>query len=121
MIKRNDLILMSAALFVVLIWFFISNMLKKSGEYVTVSYRGKEIEKISLNETGEYEVPCEDKKKFRFKIENGDVYCVYSECKDKICVRQGKINSVGQSIVCLPQQIVLVINGDNKEYDAVTD
>lgn len=121
MIKKNDLILMSTAFFVVLIWFIINILNMKTGDYVSVSYRGEEITKLSLKDDGEYEIPCETGEAFHYKIENGQVFCTYSECRDKICISEGKIKNAGEIIVCLPQQITLSVCGNEGEYDAVTN
>lgn len=121
MIKKNDLLLMSAALLVVLICYLYNNIFNKAGDYVSVNYRGNEVAKHSLSDSGEYEIPCSANEAFRYKIENGEVFCIYSECRDKICIHQGKINRNGQSVICLPQQIVLTVHGKGTEYDALTD
>lgn len=121
MIKKNDLILMGTAFFVVLIWFIINILSRKTGDYVVVTYRGEEIAKVSLKDDSEHEIQCKDKDAFRYKIEDGKVFCIYSACRDKICIKEGKIEKNGEIIVCLPQQITLSICGDEGEYDAVTD
>lgn len=120
MIKKNDLILMSTALFVVLIC-ILFNYINKEGEYVLVNYKGNEVAKHSLKENGEYEITCSENEAFHYKIEDGAVFCTYSKCRDKICIHQGKINRSGQAIICLPQQIILTVHGEENKYDAVTD
>lgn len=44
-------------------------------------------------------------------IENGAVWVDGADCGDKICERTGAINRAGQSIVCLPNGITIVIGG----------
>ena len=48
-------------------------------------------------------------------VENGYVYVKSADCHDNICVRTGKINSKYQSIVCLPNKLVVYIVDDNTE------
>ncbi len=52
--------------------------------------------------------------------ENGYVYMKSADCKNRICVNTGKINSAGQSIVCLPNRIMVKITGKEDSVDAVT-
>ena len=42
-------------------------------------------------------------------IENGYVYMQSANCNDKLCIKQGKITKIGESIVCLPNKIVVEI------------
>ena len=43
-----------------------------------------------------------------------------ANCHDQLCVKQGRINKVGQSIVCLPNRVVItVISGDKDSMDSV--
>lgn len=50
-------------------------------------------------------------------IEKGRAFVQTSKCDDKICVKQGKISRVNESVVCLPQGVVLTITGES-EFDA---
>ena len=53
-------------------------------------------------------------------IENGMVGVSDSDCRDKICVNHKDINSVNESIVCLPHKMVIEIEGgEQSSVDAV--
>ena len=44
-----------------------------------------------------------------------------SECPEKICMRQGAISNKGQIIVCVPNQMIITIDGEaGHSLDAVT-
>lgn len=45
-------------------------------------------------------------------VGNGKVWVTDADCNDKICERTGEISRAGQSIVCLPNNIVVTISGD---------
>lgn len=45
------------------------------------------------------------------RIEDGYVWVEDADCADKTCERTGKISRAGQSIVCLPNGIVVTISG----------
>lgn len=52
-------------------------------------------------------------------IENGQVYIKEADCPDRLCVKQGAISRVGQSIVCLPNKVVIKITGDDSKTDGL--
>lgn len=51
-------------------------------------------------------------------IKGGYAYMYDADCKDKICIKHGKINVAGQSIVCLSNKISITVCGGN--YDVVS-
>ncbi len=54
-----------------------------------------------------------------FEIRDGSVRMVESACPDKLCVRSGWISRPGESIVCLPNRVVLEIKASEGGPDAV--
>lgn len=54
------------------------------------------------------------------KIHNGSADMIEADCPDKLCVNQKKISKNGESIICLPNEVVVTIDSDeNSEFDAV--
>lgn len=53
------------------------------------------------------------------EIKNGEAYIKDSDCTSKLCVEKGKINSIGDLIICLPHKLVIQIEGEN-QIDAVS-
>jgi hypothetical protein len=47
------------------------------------------------------------------------VRAVSSRCPRQICVGQGKISLAGESIVCVPNKIVITLESDSVEVDGV--
>ena len=59
--------------------------------------------------------------KIREGIKDGTVDMVEASCKNQICVHEGKISRSGQSIVCLPNRVSIVIEGKGgDEYDTAS-
>ena len=58
------------------------------------------------------------------KISGGKVSVTEASCKNQVCVHHGAISSSGESIICLPNRLVVRIDaGDSEEgggYDSVT-
>ena len=42
-----------------------------------------------------------------------------ANCPDKLCIKQGKIDSNGQKIVCLPNKTVVEIRSEKESEDDV--
>ena len=55
-------------------------------------------------------------------IEGGQAYIREASCPDGICMQMGKIHLSGQSVICLPNQVVVEIQGGSAEeaLDAVS-
>ncbi|WP_042275859.1 NusG domain II-containing protein [[Clostridium] dakarense] len=45
-------------------------------------------------------------------IKDGVIQIVDADCDDKLCVRQGSISKVGETLVCLPHELIIEIKGD---------
>ena len=54
-------------------------------------------------------------------IEGGTVRMESSTCKNQICVEHGRISLIGDSIVCLPNRVVVEIEGKGGEVDVISD
>ena len=85
----------------------------QGGTYVRVKVDGKITAEYSLKENRT--VTLNGKNGINvLVIENGEAYISEADCPDKLCVRQGKINMNGQSVICLPHKTVIEITGENK-------
>lgn len=55
-------------------------------------------------------------------IKDGRAQMESADCPDQICVRQKAISKEGESIICLPNKVVVsIVGGEEKELDAVTN
>ena len=57
------------------------------------------------------------------EIRDGTVSVTEASCKNQVCVRHGAISRSGESIVCLPNRLVVRIenaSGEGGGYDSVT-
>ena len=46
-------------------------------------------------------------------IQNNKVFMKSSDCKNQICVHTGEISQTGETIVCLPNSVIVEIIGSN--------
>lgn len=57
----------------------------------------------------------------RLVIKENTADMVWADCPDKLCVHQKAISRNGESIICLPNKIVVtIVSGEEPELDAVT-
>lgn len=56
-------------------------------------------------------------------IENGEAWFEDSPCENKVCVQSGRISSKNQWAACLPNGIIIYIEGNTEEdsFDAISN
>ncbi len=52
-------------------------------------------------------------------IKDSNIRISHANCKDALCVNQGEISSVGETVVCLPHKLIIEIKG--KDNDSSSD
>ncbi|MFA9377386.1 MAG: NusG domain II-containing protein [Lachnotalea sp.] len=118
--KKNDGILIGVFLLIGIICIIGINLMNHSGASVIVTVDGKEYGTYSLAEDATIAI-ISDYGSNRLVIQNNTATVTDASCPDKICVHEKSINKTGETIVCLPNKMVVtVINGEENELDAVT-
>jgi len=54
-------------------------------------------------------------------IEQGQVWIEEANCLNQVCVNHKSIDTIGETIVCIPHKLILEIKGDKKTIDIVVD
>jgi hypothetical protein len=116
----GDIILILCLVLISIIIFIITNHNNNQGRFFTVKIGKETIYRYSLlsdtlitfeGKTGEIIV----------KVKNRNVRVHKSSCPQKICVKMGWISKPGESIICVPNNMVIRIEGKTKgEVDAIT-
>lgn len=58
----------------------------------------------------------------RLEVKDGTVEMIWASCPDQICVHHKAISRDGESIICLPNKVVIsIIDGEEPELDAVAN
>ena len=52
-------------------------------------------------------------------IEHGSVRIIHSSCRSKACVLSGAHHRIGAMIACVPNRILVTIEGENDALDAI--
>ncbi len=87
--------------------------LSNKDKYVSIQVNGEEIKKIIFdNAIVGKTIPIETNHGFNL-IEVGDneIRVIEASCPDQIDVKQGSISRIGETIVCLPNKMVIEIKG----------
>ncbi len=122
--KRRDFFLALALLLLALLLYSIGRRTKNElGSDYIVTIGGKEVFRGKLNETGKHEFRQQDGSFNLLVAEDGYVWMKEANCRDGLCVQQGKTNTAAKSIVCLPHKLVVSIVGksevDKEELDVI--
>lgn len=90
-------------------------MPKKSGERVVVKVDGKIVYTKSFSK--EVTIKTITSKYGTNTIEIGDGYVrvISASCPNQLDVKQGSITNVGESIICLPNHLLITIDGESEE------
>ncbi|MDZ5253174.1 NusG domain II-containing protein [Clostridium sp. LIBA-8841] len=85
---------------------------------VIISVGGENYKVFELKEETDEKIRVEENGGVNeIYIKGKDVYMHDTNCTDRICIRQGKISKVGESIVCLPNRVFIEIKGEKEsEY-----
>lgn len=118
--KKRDIILAAALLFLAALLFFLLPN-KEAGGEVRITVDGQLYGVYSLFSEQEVVIEQECGKNI-LHLENGTAWMEEADCPDGYCIQQGKIRRAGQTIVCLPHRLVIEVigeNGENLSPDAV--
>lgn len=94
----------------------------ENGSVVEVRVRGKVTATYPLSSNIEKTITTEDSDSNTFCIKDHKVTMKTASCPDQICVRTKGISKTGESIVCLPHQVVLAITSSDTvpELDGIS-
>ena len=112
---RNDIIFIAALLIISAIGMIYLFVFRESGDVVKVTVDGKLYGIYSLSESITEDIVTGDggSEHNRLVIADGKAHMEYATCPDGICVDHRPIFRNGESIVCLPNKVVITVVTDN--------
>lgn len=114
-VRKNDFILIGVLLFICLIGFFwYSNIIKQDGEEVHITLKGELYKKVSLAKEQVVEIMTSEGGKNIIEIKDKSVRMREADCPDLICVHHKPISYHGETIVCLPNKVVVEVRSQKK-------
>lgn len=123
-IKKMDIVIIAVLIllsFTPHLIFFKTSQKSSKNNYAIIKVDGKIHKKIDLsnvknNEEVNLNLP---NGKNTLLIKNNSIQMDSANCNDALCVKQGNISKVGQTIICLPHKLIIEIKGD--ELDSKDD
>ncbi len=112
--KRLDLILVAALVLIVLSALLVLFLLRQEGGTVRVTKDGELWGEYSLSEDRTVEIVSGDESN-QLIIKDGEAYMQYASCPDGICVSHRPVRFDGESIICLPNGVVVEIQSSGKD------
>ena len=110
---KSDIIVISVILAFALLFILFFEVTKKEGTFVEVTQGGEVIGKYSLLSDGVYTLNGGTNE---LTIKDGVAYMTYSNCPDHTCENTGKLRHVGQTIICLPNDLTVTVVGVADDY-----
>ena len=123
-IKKMDIVIIAVLIllsFTPHLIFFKTSQKSSKNNYAIIKVDGKIHKKIDLSKVKKSEkvnlnLP---NGKNTLLVENNSIVMDSANCNDALCVKQGNISKVGQTIICLPHKLIIEIKGD--ELDSKDD
>ena len=118
---RNDIILVLCLLLIAVIGLAYLYLFRDKGDTVKVTVDGNQIGIYSLNENMTKDIITGENGENlnRLIIKDGKAYMETATCPDGICVNHNPIFRDGESIVCLPNGVVVTIIKNDDDLDVV--
>ena len=117
--KKNDWILVAVILVLAGSGFLIfTSFGRQTAGIVKVTVDGEVFGTYSLKKEQEVEINDTN----RLIIEDGQVDMIEADCPDQICVEHISISKNKETIVCLPNKVIVeIVGGEDTEIDAVAN
>lgn len=120
-IKKADIVLLIVLVATGIFLFFVFAGTGSSGSEVRVTVDGEVYGFWPLDKDQEITIKQHGHTN-KIIIKNSTVQMTFSDCKNQVCVNEGKIKMTNQSIVCLPNRVVVEITeGGDNGYDAFSE
>lgn len=123
-IGRNDIIFISTLLILIIIFLFVFySKYNTSGSYVTITVDGKQYGRYRLDEDKQIKIKNASGKVTNILlIKDNCANMIEANCPDKLCVNQKAISKEKETIVCLPNKVVVTVESDDEsDFDAIAN
>ena len=116
---KNDIILVSVLACIILFAILGILLFREEGDMVSVTVDGEIYGTYSLSKNAEIEIKSELGSNL-LVIKDGKAYVEHASCPDGICAAHRPISYDGESIICLPNKVVILIDRqDSSQPDII--
>ena len=113
---KNDILLIAALLVLAGAVFGLLRLTRARGGEAVVTVDGREIGRYPLKTNGTF--PLNGGSNI-LVVDSGEAWVSEANCPDKVCMGMGKISRNGEFIACLPNRLIVVVEGG--EQNALVD
>jgi len=85
----------------------------ENGNFITITVDGKTYGTYSLLEDQTITIEENDTVNI-IEIKDGKAYMKKASCPDQLCIKQNKISHDKESIICLPNKVVLTVTSEKE-------
>ncbi len=118
-VKKADVIIAVAVLCAAALVLLCFNIFAGSGSAAVIEQNGTVIAELPLDENAVFEVKDGGRVTNVVEVKDGAVSVTKADCPDKICKNHRAVSKSGESIVCLPNKVIVTVRGDSGEVDGV--
>lgn len=108
--KKRDYILIGCILLIAAVCAGFFLLTGKKAQEAVVTVDGEVYGTYSLAKDQTIEIQDGN----RVRIQNGQAKMEWADCPDQLCVHQKAISRTGESIICLPNQVVVSVQGSKE-------
>ncbi|MBE6731541.1 MAG: NusG domain II-containing protein [Ruminococcaceae bacterium] len=115
-----DIILVLSVLLISALCYIIASFNQSEGSEVVVTVGNEEYGRFPLNIDKKLTITVDDETNLQYNvlvIENGSADIIEASCPDGICEDHLPISKSGETIVCLPNKVVVRIESDKDGVD----
>lgn len=108
MVKKGDIILSVGCIFAAVLLLVLAFIFKADGKTAVITVDSEVFGQYKLSDEQDIVIKTEHGENM-VQISNGKITVTSANCPDHYCVDHVAIDSVGETIVCLPHRVVIEI------------
>ena len=108
MVKKGDIILSVGCIFAAVLLLVLAFIFKADGKTAVITVDSEVFGQYKLSDEQDIVIKTEHGENM-VQISNGKITVTAANCPDHYCVDHVAIDSVGETIVCLPHRMVIEI------------
>ena len=118
---KRDILLLAVILAVFLIIFGVYRLTHaQTGAVAVITVDGEEYGRYSLEEDQTIPILIDGEETNRLIIQDHEADMISADCPDQLCVHEKAISKNGETIVCLPNEVVVTVESDEEaEFDTI--
>ena len=122
-IKRGDTLICITLLLLALSGMVLPPLFAKQGDTVVIRVNNVLYEEVFLAEDRIIEIKDSTHSTCNtVSIQDGEVHMIDATCLNQLCIYQSPISSTSESIICLPNKVIIeIVSRSNNQVDAISE